>query len=387
MSKTEMAIEGKALADKAGFAHYMLKEIFENGLAVRDTVLDRVSAETGRVSLEGMRITADEFRALKKINIVASGTSRHAGLAGRIMIKELAGVPVDVDHASEFEYSNPMTGPNELTILITQSGETADTIGALRVAQAKGSKTLAISNVVGATIAREADAVIYTHAGPEIAIASTKAYTAQLAALFLFSVYLGEVRGVLSAEQARNHTRELLAIPEKIDRVLANNAVCEDIAERNFLANDFLFLARGVHFPIALDGALKLKETSYIHAEGYPAGEVKHGPYALIDATMPVVFLAAKDDEDAGSVLRYEKSLQNMKDVRERLGRVIVVASEGDTEVDAITNQVIKVPKAPELLLPLLEVVPLQLMAYHIACRRGVNVDNPRNLVKAVTVE
>ena len=373
--------------DKAGFTHYMLKEIFENGRAVRDTVLDRVSPATGKVSLEGMKITAEEFRALKKINIVASGTSRHAGLAGAIMLKELAHVPVIVDHASEFEYSNPMTGPGELTILITQSGETADTIGALREAKAKGSKTLAISNVVGATIAREADAVIYTHAGPEIAIASTKAFTAQLAALFLFAVYLAEVRGVISAEQAQKCTRELLAIPAKIECVLAHNTACEDIAERNFLANDFLFLARAVHFPIALDGALKLKETSYIHAEGYPAGEVKHGPYALIDATMPVVFLAAKDDSDEGSVLRYEKSLQNMKDVRERLGRVIVVATEGDEEVEKITNQVVLVPKAPELLLPLLEVVPLQLMAYHIACRRGVNVDNPRNLVKAVTVE
>ncbi|HYG99951.1 MAG TPA: isomerizing glutamine--fructose-6-phosphate transaminase [Terriglobales bacterium] len=387
MSTVQVATEGKAVADKAGFAHFMLKEIFENGRAVRDTVLDRISRDTRKITLEGMKITPEEFRALKKINIIASGTSRHAGLAGRIMIKELAGVPVDVDHASEFEYSDPMTGPNELTILITQSGETADTIGALHEARRKGSKTLAISNVVGATITREADAVIYTHAGAEIAIASTKAYTAQLAALFLFSVYLGEVRGALSPEQARKHIDELLAIPEKIDEVLKHNQACEDIAERNFLANDFLFLARGVHFPIALDGALKLKETSYIHAEGYPAGEVKHGPYALIDATMPVVFLAAKDDSDAGSVLRYEKTIQNMKDVRERLGRVIAVATEGDTEVEKITNQVVFVPKAPELLLPLLEIVPLQLMAYHIACRRGVNVDNPRNLVKSVTVE
>lgn len=379
--------------DKGNFPHFMLKEIFENPSAVRDTVRDGgPAARTSNApelpgALQGLKITAEEFRALKKINIIASGTSRHAGLAGQIMMKELAHVSVDVDYASEFEYSNPITGPGELTILITQSGETADTIGALREARAKGAKTLAISNVMGATIAREADAVIYTHAGKEVAIASTKAFTAQLAALYLLAVYLGEVRGTLSCEQARKHIAALMEIPEKIEQVLKRNADCEDIAERNFLANDFLFLARGVHLPVALDGALKLKETSYIHAEGYPAGEVKHGPYALIDATMPVVFLAAYDSDDSGSMLRYQKTLQNMKDVRARLGRVIAITTEGDTEVPKITDQVVFVPKAPEMALPLLEIVPLQLIAYHIACRRGVNVDNPRNLVKAVTVE
>lgn len=379
------------MPDKGEFRHYMLKEIFENPDAVRNTVADgaKDSAPAGSMpgALRDLKITAEQFGALKKINIVASGTSRHAGLAGRIMMKELAQMPVDVDYASEFEYIDPMTGPGDLNILITQSGETADTIGALREARAKGAKTLAISNVIGATIAREADAVIYTHAGKETAIASTKAFTAQLAALYLLAVHLGEVRGVLSAEQARSHIDELLAIPQKIEQVLKHNADCEDIAERNFLANDFLFLARGVHLPIALDGALKLKETSYIHAEGYPAGEVKHGPYALIDATMPVVFLAAYDKSDAGSMLRYEKTLQSMKDVKARLGRIIAIATEGDVEVPKLTDQVVFVPKAPEMLLPLLEIIPLQLMAYHIACRRGVNVDNPRNLVKAVTVE
>jgi len=381
MQKTQMK------PDKGAFAHWMLKETFENPRAVRDTVLDRIDAE-GRAVLKDIQIKPEEFKRLTKINIVASGTSRHAGLAGQVMLRELAGIDnIEVDHASEYEYRDPRTGPTELTILITQSGETADTIGALREARARGSKTLAIPNVVGSTIAREADGVIYTHAGPEVAIASTKAFTAQLAALFLFSVYLGEVRGALTSEQAKQHISELLLIPDKIQQVLDRAAEVEAIAERYFLASDFLFLGRGVHYPIALDGALKLKEVSYIHAEGYPAGEVKHGPYALIDGTMPVAFLCARDLNDAGSTLRYSKTLQNIKDVKERLGRVIAVASDGDEEVRKLTDHIVFVPQAPELLLPMLEIVPLQLLAYGIALRRGVNVDQPRNLVKSVTVE
>jgi glucosamine--fructose-6-phosphate aminotransferase (isomerizing) len=375
------------MADLAGYPHYMLKEIFENPRAVRDTVADRVLAAEGRIRLEDIHISDAELRQLSHIKILASGTSRHAGIAGKIMIQELAGIRVEVDYASEFEYCSPMIGPHELTIFITQSGETADTIGALSVAAGKGAKTLAICNVVGSMIAQRADAVIYTHAGPEVAIASTKAFTAQLAALFLFAVYLGEKRGVLPREAAQRHVRELLELPGKLERALGGNSVCEQLAEKYVMASDFLFLGRGVHFPAALDGALKLKEVSYIHAEGYPAGEIKHGPYALIDATMPIVFLAARDTSDAGSMQRYNMTLQNMRDVKARLGRIIAVAVEGSDEVRAITKDVVFIPEAPELLLPLVEIVPLQLLAYHMALQRGLNVDKPRNLVKAVTKE
>jgi glucosamine--fructose-6-phosphate aminotransferase (isomerizing) len=375
------------MADLAGYPHYMLKEIFENPCAVRDTVADRVVAAEGRIRLEDIHISDAELRQLSHIKILASGTSRHAGIAGKIMIQELAGIRVEVDYASEFEYCSPMIGPHELTIFITQSGETADTIGALSVAAGKGAKTLAICNVVGSMIAQRADAVIYTHAGTEVAIASTKAFTAQLAALFLFAVYLGEKRGVLPREAAQRHVRELLALPDKLQKALGANSVCEQLAEKYVMASDFLFLGRGVHFPAALDGALKLKEVSYIHAEGYPAGEIKHGPYALIDATMPIVFLAARDANDAGSMQRYNMTLQNMRDVKARLGRIIAVAVEGSDEVRAISKDVIFIPEAPELLLPLVEIVPLQLLAYHMALQRGLNVDKPRNLVKAVTKE
>jgi glucosamine--fructose-6-phosphate aminotransferase (isomerizing) len=374
------------MAEHREYKHHMFTEILENPAAVRNTISSCISSE-GAILLQDASLNHEKLRSLKQINILASGTSRHAGLAGKVMIQELAGVHVDVDYASEFAHAKPKCSPQQLTILITQSGETADVLGALQVASAQGSKTLAICNVVGATLAKRADSVLYTHAGPEIAIASTKAFTAQMAALFLFAVYLGEVRGTISSAAARRHVAELLAIPAKLERVLACNATCGMIAEKNFIASDFLFLGRSVHFPVALDGALKLKETSYIHAEGYPAGEIKHGPYALIDAMTPIVFLAAFDEGDAGSVARYKMTLQNMRDVRKRLGRVLAVAVEGDEEVPQITHDVISVPAAPELLLPLLEIVPLQLLAYHIALRRGLDVDNPRNLVKSVTVE
>lgn len=375
-----------SMPDKAGYPHFMLKEIFENPRAVRDTIASRVGSGNGPY-LDDIGISGDELKKLTHINLVASGTSRHAGLAGKIMLQDLAGVHAEVHYASEFQYSCPAAGPHELTLLITQSGETADTIGALSAASGKGSKTLAICNVAGSTITRHADAVIYTHAGPEIAIASTKTFTAQLAALFLLSVYLGQLRGQLSPEAARGHIRELRAIPEKLERVLARSSVCEALAEKFFLASDFLFVGRAIHLPAALDGALKLKEVSYIHAEGYPAGEIKHGPYALIDATMPCVFLAGMDPQDPASRLRYDMTLQSMRDVRAKLGRVIAVGVEGCSEVADVTADCIPVPSAPELLLPLLEIVPLQLFAYHIAVRRGLNVDNPRNLVKAVTGE
>src|SRR5215831_2938000 len=299
------------MADKGTFPHHMLKEIFEQPQGLRDTIGPRVSLEQGRVLLEDVRITAQELRALRRINIVASGTSRHAGMAGQYMIQDLVHLPVDVDYASEFEYRNPLISGNELTIVITQSGETADTTAAQREAKAKGSRTIAISNVIDSTIAREADGVLYTYAGPEISIASTKAFTAQMAVLYLFAAYLGQVRGDLSAEQLRLHVRELLDLPAKTETVLSSAPECKALAEQFHQVQDFLFLGRAIHYPVAMDGALKLKEVSYIHAEGYPTGETKHGPNAMIDENLPVVIVATCDRQDAGSVRRYEKSVAN----------------------------------------------------------------------------
>jgi len=373
--------------DRGTFPHFMIKEIFEQPRAVRDTAMGRVDAKTGRVTLEGVHLHAEDFEKFRKIRIAASGTSRHAGIAGRYMIQELAGIPVDVEHASEFEYGNPITGPDELTIVITQSGETADTLGALRLAKARGSHTLAISNVVDSTIGVEADAVIYTHAGREISIASTKAFDAQLAALFLLAVYLGEMRQTLTTEQSRYWISELLAIPDKIQSVLTRDPECSALAERFYQYDDFLFIGRGVHFPIALDGALKMKETSYIHAEGYPSGEIKHGPYAMIDEKLPVVAIATRDKSDEGALQRQQRTLNNLKEIKEHGGHVIAIGTEGDNEIEDYADYVVYVPPAPDLLSPLLEIVPLQLLAYHIAVRRGVDVDRPRNLVKSVTTE
>lgn len=376
------------MPDKGRFPHFMIKEIFEQPEAVRDTIADNLSSKTKRVELAvTRRIPRDASVTFKKITIAASGTSRHAGIAGRHMIQELAGIPVDVEYASEFEYGNPITGPEELTIVITQSGETADTLGAQRLAQARGSRTLAITNVLDSTIAREADAVIHTQAGPEISIASTKAFGAQLVALYLLAVYLGETRGTLSDPTVARLVDELLALPEKIEVVLQQNDLCRELAKKYYKIEDFLYIGRSVHYPIALDGALKLKETSYIHAEGYPAGEIKHGPYALIDEHVTVVGIATRDVNDPQSVLRAEKTIANLREVKETGGRVIAVATEGDDEVADAVHHVITVPKAPELLSPILEIVPLQMLAYHIAVQRGVDVDRPRNLVKSVTVE
>ena len=351
------------MAEKGGFKHFMLKEIYEQPRAVRDTAMGRVSFDTGKVFLEQMDVSEEEFRNLRKLNIAACGTSWHSGLAGKYMIERLARVPVEVDYASEFRYRNPLIEKNEMTMVITQSGETADTIAAQRESKSRGAKTIAICNVVGAMIAREADGTIYTHAGPEIGVASTKAFTAQLVALFLFALHLAQVRGTIGEEEL------------------------EELARTYQRAQDFLFLGRGIHFPIALEGALKLKEISYIHAEGYAAGEMKHGPNALIDEDLPVVIIATQDKSDTGSVLRYEKTISNLKEVKARSGRVIAVATEGDEDIREAADHVIFIPEAPELLLPILEIVPLQLLAYHIAVRRGCDVDQPRNLAKSVTVE
>jgi glucosamine--fructose-6-phosphate aminotransferase (isomerizing) len=375
------------LAEKGGFKHFMLKEIYEQPRAVRDTTLGRVSQETGHIFLDQMEISEAEFRSAKKINIIACGTSWHAGQAGKFMIESLARVPVEVDYASEWRYRNPIVDPDTITLVISQSGETADTIAAQREAKARGSKTLAICNVVGSMITREAQGTIYTHAGPEIGVASTKAFTGQLTALYIFAMYLAQVRGVMSAEQARSAMQELTRIPSKLETTLTRDEACDELAKRYQKVHDFLFLGRGIHYPIALEGALKLKEISYIHAEGYPAGEMKHGPNALIDENLPVVVIATRDVNNPGSVLRYEKTISNLKEVKARSGVVIALATEGDEEIKEAADHVVYVPAAPEELSPILEIVPLQLLAYHIAVRRGCDVDQPRNLAKSVTVE
>src|SRR5438309_1611349 len=375
------------MAEKGGFKHFMLKEIYEQPRAVRDTTLGRISQETGHVFLDEMEITEAEFCAVKKINIAACGTSWHAGQAGKFMIESLARVPVEVDYASEWRYRDPILGQDTITLLISQSGETADTIAAQREAKAKGSKTLAICNVVGSMITRESAGTIYTHAGPEIGVASTKAFTAQLTALYLFALYLAQLRGAMTPEQGKAAVQELTRIPGKLEHLLTHEEECEDLAKEYIRAQDFLFLGRGIHYPIALEGALKLKEVSYIHAEGYPAGEMKHGPNALIDENLPVVIIATRDPKDELSMVRYEKSMSNLKEVKARSGMVIALATEGDEEIKEAADHVLYIPPAPEELSPILEIVPLQLLAYHIAVRRGCDVDQPRNLAKSVTVE
>ena len=375
------------LAEKGGFKHFMLKEIYEQPRAVRDTALGRVSQDTGHIFLDQMEVSEADFRAAEKINIIACGTSWHAGQAGKFMIETLARVPVEVDYASEWRYRNPIVDPSTITLVISQSGETADTIAAQREAKSRGSKTLAICNVVGSMITREAAGTIYTHAGPEIGVASTKAFTGQLTALYVFAMYLAQTRGVMTAEQARAAMLELTRIPAKLESILTHDQACDDLAKQYQKVHDFLFLGRGIHYPIALEGALKLKEISYIHAEGYPAGEMKHGPNALIDENLPVVVIATRDANNPGSMLRYEKTISNLKEVKARSGVVIALATEGDEEIKESADHVLYVPAAPEELLPILEIVPLQLLAYHIAVRRGCDVDQPRNLAKSVTVE
>jgi len=375
------------MAEKGGFKHFMLKEIYEQPRSVRDTTLGRISQDTGHVFLDEMEISDAEFRAVKKLNIVACGTSWHAGLAGKFMIERLARVPVEVDYASEWRYRNPIITPDDITLVISQSGETADTIAAQREAKARNSKTVAICNVVGSMITREAAGTIYTHAGPEIGVASTKAFTAQLTALYLFALYLAQVRGAMTGEQAREAVQCLTKIPGKLEHLLTHEEDCDELSKQYVRSQDFLFLGRGIHYPIALEGALKLKEISYIHAEGYPAGEMKHGPNALIDENLPVVIIATCDSSDPGSVVRYEKTISNLKEVKARSGKVIALATEGDEEIKEVADHAIYIPRTTEELSAILEIVPLQLLAYHIAVRRGCDVDQPRNLAKSVTVE
>jgi glucosamine--fructose-6-phosphate aminotransferase (isomerizing) len=366
----------------------MLKEIYEQPRSVRDTVQGRISLDSGQVFLDEMNnITEADFKRFTSIKIAACGTSWHAGLAGKYMIEQLARVPVDVDYASEFRYRDPVMDENTLLLVISQSGETADTIAALREAKELGSKVLAICNVQGSMIVREADGTILTHAGPEIGVASTKAFTGQMVALYLLGLYLGQVRGALSKDQARFHAQELAQLPVKLEHLLNNSDNIEELSKEFFRVTDFLYLGRGINFPVALEGALKLKEISYIHAEGYPAGEMKHGPNALIDERLPVLFINTREEGNRASELRYEKTHSNIVEVKAREGIVISVLTEGDTMSSVVSDYVIEIPASSDLLSPILSIIPLQLLAYHIAVRRGCDVDQPRNLAKSVTVE
>jgi glucosamine--fructose-6-phosphate aminotransferase (isomerizing) len=385
VSKTTQRVMWDPIAaEKGGHKHFMLKEIYEQPSSARDTILGRVSLDRGRIFLEDLNIPDETFRTLQKVTIIACGTSWHSGLVGKYLIEALSQVPVEVDYGSEYRYRNPIVSDNELAIVITQSGETADTLAALREAKRKGASSIAICNVVGSMATREADGTVYTHAGPEIGVASTKAFTSQLVALQLLALHMAQIRGSLSTSEMRGHIEELLRLPQIIELALKASAATERIAEKYYNRTDFLFLGRGINYPIALEGALKLKEISYIHAEGYPAGEMKHGPIALIDERMPVVAIAPDDHV-------FEKMLGNVQEAKARGGSVIAVTNEGDTRLTEIldpqTDVLLAMPRTTSMLTPVVMTIPLQLLAYHIAVRRGCDVDQPRNLAKSVTVE
>ena len=384
VSKTTQRVTWDPIAaEKGGHRHFMLKEIYEQPSAARDTILGRVSLDRGRIFLEALNISDDTFRTLEKVTIVACGTSWHAGLVGKYLIEALAQLPVDVDYGSEYRYRDPIVAAKELTIVITQSGETADTLAALREARRKGASSIAVCNVVGSMATREADGTVYTHAGPEIGVASTKAFTSQLVALHLLALYIAQLRGTLATEDMRRHIEELLRIPQILEQAVKASRATVKVAERFYNRTDFLFLGRGINYPIALEGALKLKEISYIHAEGYPAGEMKHGPIALIDERMPVVAIAPNDHV-------FGKMVSNVQEAKARGGSVIAITTEGDArmaEVLDANDVVLPMPATTVLLTPIVMTIPLQLLAYHIAVRRGCDVDQPRNLAKSVTVE
>ncbi len=381
-SRTPVQISwSPAMAEKGGYKHFMLKEIHEQPQAVINTIGGRISPETGTVYIDELGLTAERLRSITKITIAACGTSWHAGLVGKFLIETLARVPVEVDIASEYRYRDPLVAPTDLLIGISQSGETADTLGAIREAKSKGATTLAICNVVGSTIAREADGVLQTHAGPEIGVASTKAFTCQLVALLQIALALGHQRGRLDPDRSKMLTDALFWLPAQMDEWLHRSA--KDVAEvaKRFAPRDnFLYLGRGINYPIALEGALKLKEVSYIHAEGYPAGEMKHGPIALIDEGLPVVILAPRD-------ATYDKVCNGLMEVKARDGAVIAVVTEGDDDAAAKADAAIFVPDLNPLVMPIMLTIPLQLLAYYIAVLRGSDVDQPRNLAKSVTVE
>ena len=385
VSKTTQRVMWDPIAaEKGGHKHFMLKEIFEQPTSARDTILGRVSLDRGRIFLEDLNIADEKIRALQKVTIIACGTSWHAGLVGKYLIEALAQVPVEVDYGSEYRYRNPIVSGNELAIVITQSGETADTLAALRESKRKGASSIAICNVVGSMATREADGTVYTHAGPEIGVASTKAFTSQLVALQLLALHMAQVRGTLAAADIRHHIEQLLQLPHVIEQAIKASAATERIAEKFYNRTDFLFLGRGINYPIALEGALKLKEISYIHAEGYPAGEMKHGPIALIDERMPVVAIAPDDHV-------FEKMIGNVQEAKARGGSVIAITTDGDARLSAILDPkndvVLAMPRTADMLTPVVMTIPLQLLAYHIAVRRGCDVDQPRNLAKSVTVE
>jgi glucosamine--fructose-6-phosphate aminotransferase (isomerizing) len=368
------------MAEKGGYRHFMRKEIHEQPRAILDTLAGRMLPESGEIFFETLPLSDERLRALRKVLIVACGTSWHAGLVGKFLIEGLSRLPVEVDLGSEYRYRDPVVEEGTLCVPISQSGETADTLAGLREARGKGAAAISICNVVSSTIARESDGVIYTHAGPEIGVASTKAFTTQLAALYLLALRLAAARGTLPGAEISAHLQELSEIPRKIEEVLRNEAAIAAIARKYKDANDFLYLGRGISYPIALEGALKLKEISYVHAEGYPAGEMKHGPIALIDERMPVLVLCAKGDS-------YEKTLSNLEEARTRGGRVIAVGTQGDEALPEKAEDVLYLPPCGRYARPILEVVPLQLLAYHVAVLKGTDVDQPRNLAKSVTVE
>ena len=372
------------MAEKAGYAHFMQKEIFEQPDAIQETLLGRFSLETGDLYPGELGVSDDVLRRIERVVTVACGTSWHAGLVGKFLFEQLARVPVDVDYGSEYRYRDPIVDARSLAVVITQSGETADTLAALREAKQKGAHAIAICNVVGSMVTREADGTVYTHAGPEIGVASTKAFTAQLVALHLLALHLGRVRGALTADAARPHLAALAQLPRLVEETLKLDPAIADLAGLFHEHSDFLYLGRGINYPIALEGALKLKEISYIHAEGYPAGEMKHGPIALIDEQMPVVALAPRDHV-------FEKMIGNLHEAKAR-GSTVIAITDGDLDpivemLDPAEDHVVTIPATHPLLTPVLMVVPLQLLAYHIALRRGCDVDQPRNLAKSVTVE
>jgi glucosamine--fructose-6-phosphate aminotransferase (isomerizing) len=376
----ETVLWSPILAERGGYKHFMLKEIYEQPRAVRDTIRGRFSEESGQIFFEDMEALDEALPQVQKILLLACGTAWHAALVGKFLIEEFCRVPVEVDYSSEFRYRDPVVGPDTLVMAVSQSGETLDTLAGIKEARARGCQTFAVCNVVGSSITREVDGVLYTHAGPEIGVAATKTFTAQLAALYLFALYFGRRRGTLDATRLRDLLADLVRLPQQIESVLHLDAELERLAHLFHGKSDFLYLGRGINYPIALEGALKLKEISYIHAEGYPAGEMKHGPIALITEEMPVVILAPKDRV-------YEKILANVQEVKARDGIVIAVTSDGDREVAQKVDHCLAVPHTSPFLTPILLAIPMQLLAYHIAVRKGCDVDQPRNLAKSVTVE
>src|SRR5262252_7587166 len=368
------------LAEKGGYRHFMLKEIYEQPRAVADTLRGRVSPEGGTVVLPEIGLDPDVVAGLQRVVFIACGTSYHAAIVGRFLVERLAGLSSDVDLGSEFRYRDAVLGPETLVVAISQSGETADTLGAVKAARDRGAPIVGITNVVGSALARESTGVLYTHAGPEIGVASSKTFTATLTACYLLALWLGRRRGALLAEDGRKHIQGLLELPRLMEQALEKEPEIAELAKEMAAYKNFLFLGRGIHYPLALEGALKLKELSYLHAEGYPAGEMKHGPIALIDEGMPIIALTPRDAS-------YERMMNTVEEVRARDGRIIVLAHEGDRDIGARAARVMRVPATTELLSPILMALPLQLLSYHVAVRLGRDVDQPRNLAKSVTVE